>query len=58
MLNSHSEIFIAEKNFSNDLDFEKLSAPSDIFLMYVKYTSRFLKTFLITINNKNTLNSL
>jgi len=58
MLNSHSEIFIAEKNFSNDLDFEKLSAPSDIFLMYVKYTSRFLKTFLITIKNKNTLNSL
>jgi len=58
MLNSHSEICIAEKNFSNDSDFGKLSAPSDIFLMYVKYISRILKTFLITIKNKNTLNSL
>jgi len=36
MLNSPSEIFIAEKNFCNDSDFGKLSALSDIFFNVCK----------------------
>jgi len=51
MLNSPSEIVIAEKNFSNDSEFGKLISPSDIFFNVCKIH---IKVFVNIYNiNKN-----